>query len=974
MAEQVPYGVAESLINRLASAAFREFGRIYGVMDELERLKNTVELIKAVLLDAEDKQQQNHAIQIWIRRLKDGVLHPTDDLLDEFLIHDLKHKTDESHNNTMTKVLHSLSPSKIAFRGRMARGIEKIQKKFNDIVKDMTALNLNPNVVGAEQSCNEKRETSSFVLESDIVGREDDKNNIINLLRQPRSNQNVFVVAIVGIGGLGKTALAQLVYNDAEVKDIFEKRMWLCVSDNFDVKTILKKMLESLTKGNIDDMLSLEELQNMLHDNLTGKKYLLVLDDIWNESFEKWAQLRTYLMCGAQDSKVVVTTRSKIVAQTMGVSVPYTLNGLNPIESWSLLKKIITFGDENKGVNQILEPIGMEIAEKCRGVPLAIRTVGGLLQGKSEKKEWITVLQGDFWKLCEDEESIMPVLKISYQNLSPQLRQCFSCCSLYPKDWQIEKNELIQLWMAQGYLEFSDEKQAMEDIGDQFINIFFMKSFFQDARFDGDDKLCRFKMHDLMHDIAMQVAGNDCCYLDSETKRLVGCPMHVMLESDAIGLLESVDASRVRTLIFNNSFLGNGSEKELVLISKFKYLRFLKLLNCSIIKLCDLIGNLKHLRFLKLQHCEGVEGIFKSISSIVCLQTFILTGSQVFEFSIKDFLSVINLRYLYIENLKVFQEKKKTTRGFGKLSLGERYKCLTFSKWLSSLTNIVYVSLYYCKGVHYLSPMERLPFLKSLIIGGLDELEYIYFEEPFLSEEFFASMENLEIINCVNLKGWRRIRDDIIYDDNSSQSCHLSFLPCLSSLTIIQCPMLTHMPTFPNLDKKLVFWDCNMDPLEATLNTVKSNSSIVFPPLSMLEHLELSVPELDVKSFPDNWMQNLTSLKHLKFYNLGYQAFQEIEFWFKDRLNYLPSLQKIVIFDCWLREFPVWICNLSSLQHVSIRSCSLLTSLPDEMRRLANLQTLEIIYCPSLIEECQTETSATWANIAHIPNIFLYSY
>ncbi|XP_058745324.1 putative disease resistance protein RGA1 [Vicia villosa] len=969
MAEQIVSGFAENLINRLASAAFREFGRIYGVLDELESLRKTVDSIKAEILDAEDKQQQNRAIQIWIRRLKDDVLHPADDLLDEFFIQDMRHKIDESHKNKLTQVLHSFFPNKICFRSRMAHKIEKIQKKFNDVKKDMIELNLNRKVVVVEHSNNVKRDTSSYVIESDIIGREDDKNKIISLLRKPHGNQNVSVVAIVGIGGLGKTALAQLVYNDAEVKDVFEKRMWVCVSDNFDVKTILKKILESLTYSKDYDKLSLEELQNMLRDNLTGEKYLLVLDDIWNESFEKWAQLRTYLMCGAQGSKVVVTTRSKIVAQTMGVSVPYTLNGLNPIESWSLLKKIITFGDENKGVNQNLEPIGMKIAEKCRGVPLAIRTLGGLLQGKSEKKEWITVLQGDFWKLCEDEESIMPVLKISYQNLSPQLRQCFSCCSLYPKDWEIEKDELIQLWIAQGYLEFSNEKQAMEDIGDQFINIFLMKSFFQDAQFVGDKLYC-FKMHDLIHDIAMQVTGNDCCYLDSETKRLVGCPMHVMLESDSIGLLESVDASRVRTLIFHNSFLRNGNEKELVLISKFKYLRFLKLLNCSIIKLCDLIGNLKHLRFLKLQHCEGVEGIFKSISSIVCLQTFIFTGSQVFEFSIKDFLSVINLRYLYIDNLNAFQEKKRTC-GFGKLSLWERYKCLTFSKWLSSLTNIVYVFLYNCKGVHFLSPMERLPFLKSLIIGGLDELEYIYFEEPHLSEEFFPSLENLEIVSCKNLKGWRRIRDGIIYDDNSSQSCDLSFFPCLSSLTIVDCPLLTHMPTFPNLDKKLVCRNSNMDPLEETVNMVKSNSSIVFPPLSMLEHLELSGRELDVKTLPDTWMQNLTSLKHLTFYNLRNQAFQEIEFWFKDRLNYLPSLQKIVIFDCSLEAFPFWICNLSSLQYVSILFCPCLASLPNGMRRLANLQTLEITHCPSLIEECQTETSATWANIAHIPTIIL---
>ena len=195
-------------------------------MDELERLKNTVESIKAVLLDAEDKQEQSHAVQNWVRRLKD-VLLPADDLIDEFLIEDMIHKRDKADKNKVTQVFHSLSLSRAAFRCKMAHEIEKIQKSFNDVVKDMSGLNLNPNVVVVEQSNNVGRETSSLVLESDIIGREDDKKEIIHLLRQPHGNQNVSLIAIVGIGGLGKTTLAQLVYNDGEVQNLFEISMWV---------------------------------------------------------------------------------------------------------------------------------------------------------------------------------------------------------------------------------------------------------------------------------------------------------------------------------------------------------------------------------------------------------------------------------------------------------------------------------------------------------------------------------------------------------------------------------------------------------------------------------------------------------------------------------------------------------------------------------------------------------------------------
>jgi len=214
--------------DRLASAAFREFGGIYGVMNELERLKNTVESVRNVLLDAEDKQEQNHAVKNWIRRLKD-VLNFADNLLDEFVIEDLRHKADVRQKNKVTKVFYSLSPNRIAFRYKMAHEIEKIRKIFNDIVDEMSKLNLSQNVVVVMQTGGVRRETSSFVLESDIIGRENNKKEIINLLRQHHRDRNVSLIAIVGIGGLGKTALAQLVYNDKEVENIFEKKIWVCL-------------------------------------------------------------------------------------------------------------------------------------------------------------------------------------------------------------------------------------------------------------------------------------------------------------------------------------------------------------------------------------------------------------------------------------------------------------------------------------------------------------------------------------------------------------------------------------------------------------------------------------------------------------------------------------------------------------------------------------------------------------------------
>ncbi|XP_027337003.1 putative disease resistance protein RGA1 [Abrus precatorius] len=646
MAESVPFAVNSNL--RLASADFLEFGKHYEVTEELEELKNTIESINAKLLGADDKQDQDDGVRVWIRRFK-KVLHATDDSLDDLAIQFRRDKLGAAEGKEVDKVLLSISSSnQLPLYTEMPDKIKEIRESFNGVVEDMDKLNLIPASL-VKQTNSEWRETCSFVLESDIIGRDDSKKEIISLLGQTHENRKVSLIAIFGLGGLGKTTLAQLVYNDLEVQNCFEKKMWVCVSDNFDVKTVLKKILESVTRSKTADGSSLDYLQEKLRENLSGKKYLLVLDDIWNERRDKWIELRKYLMCGAQDSKILVTTRSENVAKAMSASTSYPLKGLTDEASWSLLKSI-AFEDDFTEVNQNLESMGKEIAKKCKGVPLAVKTLGGLLGGQNEESEWENVLLGDFWKLCEKQNSIMPILKLSYHNLSPEMKQCFAYCSLYPKDSKIRKDELIRLWMAQGYLKCSTERQQMEDVGNQFVKMFLMNSFFQDAK-RADGEIISFKMHDLMHDLAMHVAGNDYCYLDGKAEKVEGRPMHVSLKYNAIHLLKSLDPSRLRTLIFPYCF---EEEEYLSVIAKFKYLRVLKLDHLS-----DSTEHLKHLRYLALTQ----QSLPKSMSNLVFLQTLQLKKCDEESFS-EVVTKLVNLRCLDIDD---YDSLRGMAIGLGKL-------------------------------------------------------------------------------------------------------------------------------------------------------------------------------------------------------------------------------------------------------------------------------------------------------------------
>jgi Leucine-rich repeat (LRR) protein len=1078
MAEQIPYSVIVSIINKLASSTFHEFARIYAVKNDLQNLNKTLESIKIVLSDAEHKQVHDPTIHHWITRFKQ-VLHDADDFLDYLTIRDSRIKLNNKVQN-----LFSIENNRIAFRVKLVREIDNIRKKFNDVAEDMSRLKLNPNLVLiVKENEGSWRETSSFVLESGIVGREENKNEIIELLKG--ENSSVSFIAVVGMGGLGKTALAQLVYNDGEVEKVFDKRIWVCVSQEFEVKSILRKMLKSLKNDQVGD-LELDILQRMVREELNGQRYILVLDDLWNENQLKWDELRTYLMCGGQGSKILVTTRSTLVSQMMGVNNTYVLKGLNKEQSWDLLKKL-TFGEVVNGVSSNLESIGERIAEKCGGVPLAIRTVGGFLRTINENEDqWLSVLNGDVWRLCEERQSIMPVLKLSYQNLPLGLRQCFAYCCLYPKDWEIQKNELIQLWMAQGYLESSIETESMEDVGNQYVRILLMRSFFQDATLSKHNEIISFKMHDLMHDLAKSVAGNDCC-LHAEGKGFIARPMHISFLSSSACSLDFSDASKLRTILWAKTKAGSVSDAKLSITKNLKYLRAFDLSYSSITKLPQSIDTCRHLRYLDLSNCKELISLPKSIGNLVSLQSLKLSGCRQLVFSTEVITKLINLRHLEIEGCKAFADKMPIGLGqltslqslssfvvgddgmgnCGKLNeLKELnnlkghlrisnldsvkdvalesqeanlkikkyiqvldlnwgktrydwveeaknseinlqlldnlcpnqnlrklrvsgYPGVRFSNWLPSLTNIVQINFYRLSNCQHLQPLEGLPRLRKLHISEMNELKYMHYDD--ISNVFFPSLEKLILFGCKNLRGWKKLGNDVDNDSNHS----LPPFPCLSYLEIWDCPKLTCMPTYPYLTE-LRLISCNAMPMIKTCSVQLQSSS--FNPLFGLKHLYLT--EIDLESMPEQWMKNLKSLERLSL--SGFPAIvpmirhlqhlsaelQELRICQVDKLDLwrdegnasskcqvphgLKSLQKISIEFCDnLKAFPEQIFYLQSLRYIKILHCDDLESLPEGLRFLTNLQTLHIIHCHLLRYRCQTKTGEDWPNIAHIPEIIV---
>ncbi|XP_039682751.1 putative disease resistance protein RGA3 isoform X3 [Medicago truncatula] len=444
------------VIQNLGSFVQEELATYLGVGELTQRLSRKLTLIRAVLKDAEKKQITNDAVKEWLQQLRDAA-YVLDDILDECSI------TLKAHGDN--KRITRFHPMKILARRNIGKRMKEIAKEIDDIAEERMKFGLQVGVMEHQPEDEEWRQTTSVITESKVYGRDRDKEQIVEyLLRHASNSEDLSVYSIVGLGGYGKTTLAQLVYKDESVTTHFDLKIWVCVSDDFSIMKILHSIIESAT-GQNHNLSTLELMQKKVQEVLQSKKYLLVLDDVWNHEQIKWEKLKHYLKSGntMKGSSILVTTRLDIVASIMGTHPAHHLVGLYDDDIWTLFKQH-AFGPNGEEPAE-LAAIGKEIVIKCVGSPLAAKVLGSLLRFKNEEHQWLSVKESELWKLSEDNP-IMSALRLSYFNLNLSLRPCFTFCAVFPKDFEMVKENLIQLWMANGLVTSRGNLQ-MEHVGNE---------------------------------------------------------------------------------------------------------------------------------------------------------------------------------------------------------------------------------------------------------------------------------------------------------------------------------------------------------------------------------------------------------------------------------------------------------------------------------------------------------------------------
>ncbi|KAI0513991.1 hypothetical protein KFK09_010023 [Dendrobium nobile] len=975
--------IMEKIINACSDYLEEQVGWQTGMKKELERLLENHPKIQAVVFAANQSQisDQNPGLNKWIWKLRDAI-DKADDVLDDLVY--MEHKEQLTKNTEETKkrkfppsFIYEI-PCKILKIGerllkrdpnlkRLEEAVQKLDKVSADVTTFLYLLDSTKQELKEQEvDFYRARETGSLPTTNDLIGRSKDKDSVMQWLRKPSNEhrgtdlyRNISLLSIVGHGGMGKTTLLQHVYEDEMTKEIFDLKMWVCVSNNFDVKKVIVDMLESLKKKR-PRLETLEALQDSLRIEIMSKKILLVLDDVWENDEEqdkrKWEKLLAPLAHGKIGSSILVTTRMDSVALTIAKVIKkkketFKLQGLKEDQCLQLLSSHAFADVENPNDYKRLRSIAGEIVKKLSGSPLAAKVIGGVLNSSLDERHWTKVLNSDFVSSNLGQEGIFAILRLSYIFLPKHLQICFAFCSIFPQDYEFYKDYLVRMWIALGFIQQPhDQEWTMEDIGGRYFDVLVKKSFFdkfENAIFG----LCRYKMHDLIHELAQSISIQECLRVEDGTKLPSIIPKtlrHLCVQTTNPDIIKKVVQFKYlhSLLLFDEA----SNQDISALIEMFKTLRSLRLLyihaSVGLKMIPEEIGNLIHLRYLKIDHCD-LTMLPRSLSNLYHLQYIIYDEPRrLNQLEGDDFLpsyinNLSNLRYV-----KLPENYISSICGIGKLM---------------SLQELNMFDLRDVSG-YRIGELENMNELCKL---GINCLENIKDAEEASSAKLCAKRRLVDLTLC-----WSNT-DSMNIDFNENVLDNLQPPKCLRNLSIKSY-----------MGARSAMWMKNVHPIFnlgkiSLKNCLEWETLPPFGQLPFLKSLTLSnMPKVKWLESKFNGNDKYHAFPSLEVLNIS--KLEALEDWFEAGVAaedgcLFPCLIELDIGNCpKLKELPSlpsdlkmlhiqitgWttlnFCSNSNpipLQSLWVNQCPNITYLPlaDEIARLAALRDLMIEKCPNLI-------------------------
>ncbi|WMV52179.1 hypothetical protein MTR67_045564 [Solanum verrucosum] len=944
MADPVIGATVQVVLDKLLSLTIEKVSSSRDCNKHFKMMIQNVSIIQAFIHDAQTRQVDDQAVEKWLKMLE-RVAEDAEYVFDEFTYESLKAQV---RNSPMRKVSGFFSHP--AFISKMSRKIKNINEELRDINQDKDVAEI--------------------------------KEKMLNM----REEVVLCAIPIVGMGGLGKTTIAKKIFNDEQIKQQFKKRVWLCLPEMSDIKSFLEQILQSLTERKLE-VQTRDIIVKKLRDELGGKRYLLVLDDLWHVDLPVWDEFMDSLR-GINTSRgncILVTTRTKLVASTVAAVGPHMLEKLAKDHSWSIFKQRAFVDGE---VPEEILSVENRIAEMCQGLPLAASVLGGLLRNK-EKHEWQAILDGN--PLVAGENSLKKILKLSYVYLpSPYLKKCFAYLAMFPKDYKFEKDQLIQLWMAEGFLRPSQEIPMMEDIGNKFFQLLLQYSLLQDVELDEHNNITHCKMHDLVHDLARDTLKSKLFDTKSVGGENLSQVRYFGWNSPSDQMDTINEAGRLCTLFWKSNISDD-------MLLSFQFLRLLNLSGSGIKELSAKISKLIYLRYLDLSNTK-IEDFPNSICKLYNLQTFRVNDCSSLRKLPEEMANMISLRHVYyqsaipdqfqmplnlgqltsLQTLQFFYvglEKGRRIEELGRLKnlRGElTIKCLQLvgnkeeaqTAYLQEKPNIYKLTYLWshdesegCEinDEHVLDGLQPHPNLKALSVVDYFGTKFpSWFSEGLLPNlvklklsgckrcKEIPSLGQLKFLRHLELVGFHELEciGPALYGveiSNIGSSSIIQVFPSLKELVLDDMRSLIEwkgdevgVRMFPRLEK-LRIADCPL----------LKNTPTQFEVLH-----ELRIEGVDSEMPLLNLCSNLTSLVVLFVYNV-----KELTCFPDEMLHNNVSLQYLWVSCCEeFRELPQSLYNLHSLKSLRIYRCTNFSSfaVPSGENYLTSLQSFQLQMCNGL--------------------------
>ncbi|BAH92322.1 hypothetical protein OsI_13086 [Oryza sativa Indica Group] len=594
---------AAKLANVLVGMAKEEVETLLGVPGAIAKLETTLADLSSILADADRRRIHDPGVERWVRELKDA-MYDADDILDLF-------RAMEGGEDPGSPPRAAPAPSACwsALCRRSPAATRKIGRKIQELNRRVEEI---------------AKRSSRFGFVSQIVRR----------CHRRRYHRR---------WGIGKTTLARMVFNDAVLESHFDKKVWLSVNQEVNEVHLLHGVIAAFGgsyHGCAGDKALLEDT---LKHAVRQKRFLLVMDDVWSDRV--WSDLlRAPLGACAPGSRVLVTTRNDGVARGMRAQHLHRVEKLDLGDSWSLLKKQVVLNEGDESEIDGLEDIGLKIVERCDGLPLAIKVVGGLLLNKGKTRDaWVNVSNHFAWSMTRSNDDINKAVYLSYEELPPHLKQCFVFCSLFPKDELIIRGVIVRMWIAQGYGHDIMRSTLPEDLGVEYYNELVSRNLLEPYKRSYD--LSASTMHDVIRSFAQQIVKDEGLLVNDrqDVHGIAGASKlrHLSVSKTAIERVAIQKQVSLRTLLL----FGRCITELTYFRNNISCLRVLHLQGVDLVDLPDYICHLKHLRYLGLAN-TGISAIPRGIGNLKFLQFIDLMGCRNFHQLPDSILKLQNMRFL----------------------------------------------------------------------------------------------------------------------------------------------------------------------------------------------------------------------------------------------------------------------------------------------------------------------------------------